>query len=122
VEQFVEVHEDDDAKYKRTLEVLGKWHQTGQILIFCEKQQQVDELFRRLMDAGYPALTLHGGMDQTDRDFTINDFKSGLRSLMVATSVCARGLDVKELVSVYYYVYGTYSLNRFVSRVVCALE
>lgn len=35
-----------------------------------------------------------------DREFTIQDFKKGLRTLMIATSVCARGLDIKELVLV----------------------
>lgn len=65
--------------------------------------QAVDNLFRQLIDAGYPCLALHGGMDQSDRDFTIADFKSKLRTLMVATSVVARGLDVKDLVLVVNY-------------------
>eukprot|EP00123_Amoebidium_parasiticum_P014927 comp22704_c0_seq1/m.35234 comp22704_c0_seq1/g.35234 ORF comp22704_c0_seq1/g.35234 comp22704_c0_seq1/m.35234 type:complete len:417 (-) comp22704_c0_seq1:31-1281(-) len=49
------------------------------------------------MRAGYPCLTLHGGMDQADRDSTLEDFKAGNITLMVATSVAARGLDVKKL-------------------------
>lgn len=43
------------------------------------------------------------GIDQYDRDSIINDFKSGACRLMVATSVAARGLDVKQLILVVNY-------------------
>lgn len=39
-------------------------------------------------------------MDATDREFTIYDFKKGVATIMVATSVCARGLDIKSIVLV----------------------
>ena len=48
-------------------------------------------------------MVLHGGHDQVDRDFTISDFKKAEKSLMVATSIAARGLDVKNLVLVINY-------------------
>ena len=50
-----------------------------------------------LMKAGYPCLSLHGGIDQQDRDSNIKDFKDGNIKLLIATSVAARGLDVKQL-------------------------
>lgn len=50
--------------------------------------------------AGYPCLSLHGGKEQTDRECTIQDFKAGVCNILVATSVAARGLDVRELVLV----------------------
>jgi ATP-dependent RNA helicase DDX46/PRP5 len=48
-------------------------------------------------------MSLHGGIDQYDRDSTIVDFKSGDMPLMIATSVAARGLDVKDLILVVNY-------------------
>jgi Helicase conserved C-terminal domain len=48
--------------------------------------------------SGYPCLSLHGGKDQSDRESTISDFKSNVCNVLVATSVAARGLDVKDLV------------------------
>lgn len=45
----------------------------------------------------YRCLALHGGMDQADRDSAIVDFKNGDIDILVATSVAARGLDVKRL-------------------------
>jgi len=46
---------------------------------------------------------LHGGMEQADRDYTIDDFKRKIRNIMVATSVAGRGLDVADLVLVVNY-------------------
>lgn len=50
--------------------------------------------------AGYPCLSLHGGKDQSDRECTIADFKAGVGNILIATSVAARGLDVRDLVLV----------------------
>merc|ERR1719228_429052 len=56
------------------------------------------------MNASYTSAgSLHGGIDQYDRDSTITDFKKGKLKILVATSVAARGLDVKELVLVVNY-------------------
>jgi ATP-dependent RNA helicase DDX46/PRP5 len=49
---------------------------------------------------GYPSLVLHGAMDPDDREFTIYDFKKGVINIMIATSVCARGLDIRSIVLV----------------------
>lgn len=65
---------------------------------------------------GYPALVLHGGQDQTDRDFTIQDFKDGVRNILIATSVAARGLDVKSVVLVINFVAPDY-LEDYVHRI-----
>jgi ATP-dependent RNA helicase DDX46/PRP5 len=54
--------------------------------------------------AKYSTLVLHGGQDQQDREYTIQDFKKGVRNIMVATSVCARGLDIKHIKVVVNYV------------------
>eukprot|EP01098_Paradermamoeba_levis_P013789 TRINITY_DN6376_c0_g1_i1.p1 TRINITY_DN6376_c0_g1~~TRINITY_DN6376_c0_g1_i1.p1 ORF type:complete len:480 (+),score=168.87 TRINITY_DN6376_c0_g1_i1:61-1440(+) len=96
IAQVVEVR-SEETKFRRLLEVLGEWYEKGSILIFVDRQESVDSLFRELMKAGYPALTLHGGKDQSDRDDTISDFKSKTQTILVATSVAARGLDVKDL-------------------------
>lgn len=56
--------------------------------------------FQDLLSHSYRALVLHGGVDQIDRDSTILDFKAGRVPIMVATSVAARGLDVKQLILV----------------------
>ena len=102
IEQIVEVR-SEETKFLRLLEILGEWSDKGSILIFVDKQVDADNLFKELLKFGYFPLLLHGGQDQVDRDGTISDFKKGVRTLMVATSVCARGLDVPAIVLVINY-------------------
>jgi ATP-dependent RNA helicase DDX46/PRP5 len=102
ITQLVEVREENE-KYLRLLQLLGVWYERGNVLIFTDTQQRTDTLFQDLTRSGYPALSLHGGKDQSDREVTISDFKQKVRTLMVATSVAGRGLDVPELVCVINY-------------------
>ncbi|XP_048480001.1 probable ATP-dependent RNA helicase DDX46 isoform X1 [Plutella xylostella] len=102
VEQHVAVLEED-AKFFKLLELLGLYSHLGSIIVFVDKQENADSLLKDLMKASYSCMSLHGGIDQFDRDSTITDFKSGKVKLLVATSVAARGLDVKQLVLVVNY-------------------
>ncbi|XP_068600305.1 probable ATP-dependent RNA helicase DDX46 isoform X2 [Brachionichthys hirsutus] len=102
VEQHVLVI-DEDKKFLKLLELLGHYQETGSVIIFVDKQEHADALLKDLMKASYPCMSLHGGIDQYDRDSIINDFKNGACRLMVATSVAARGLDVKQLILVVNY-------------------
>ncbi|KAJ4702357.1 putative Dead box ATP-dependent RNA helicase [Melia azedarach] len=96
ITQLVEVRPESE-RFLRLLELLGEWYEKGKILIFVHSQEKCDALFRDLLKHGYPCLSLHGAKDQTDRESTISDFKSNICNLLIATSVAARGLDVKEL-------------------------
>lgn len=96
ITQLVEVRPESD-RFLRLLELLGEWYEKGKILIFVHTQDKCDSLFKDLLKHGYPCLSLHGAKDQTDRESTISDFKTNVCNLLVATSIAARGLDVKEL-------------------------
>lgn len=103
-----EVHQnviviEEDKKLFKLLELLGIYHEEGAALVFVDKQEHADELMKQLMKHAYPCMALHGGIDQYDRDSTITDFKNGVFKCMVATSVAARGLDVKHLILVVNY-------------------
>jgi ATP-dependent RNA helicase DDX46/PRP5 len=106
VTQIVEVREEE-SKFVRLLEILGQFYndesEDARTLIFVDKQEAADNLLRDLIRRGYMCLSLHGGKDQLDRDSTISDFKSGVSNILVATSVAARGLDVKQLKLVVNY-------------------
>ncbi|XP_023994824.1 probable ATP-dependent RNA helicase DDX46 [Salvelinus sp. IW2-2015] len=102
VEQHVLVIEEDQ-KFLKLLEILGHYQEKGSVIIFVDKQEHADGLLKDLMKASYPCMSLHGGIDQYDRDSVINDFKNGACRLMVATSVAARGLDIKQLILVVNY-------------------
>jgi ATP-dependent RNA helicase DDX46/PRP5 len=108
IDQRVEVR-DEDTKFNRLLEILGEMGQMYpdepdfRVLIFVERQEAADDLFRELLNRGYLSSSLHGGKDQVDRQEAIRNFKNGDIPIIVATSVAARGLDVKELKLVINY-------------------
>ncbi|KAE8135460.1 Pre-mRNA-processing ATP-dependent RNA helicase prp5 [Aspergillus pseudotamarii] len=107
ITQIVEVR-DEDKKFIRLLELLGNLYSSDEnedarALIFVERQEGADTLLRELMRKGYPCMSIHGGKDQIDRDSTIEDFKAGIFPVLIATSVAARGLDVKQLKLVVNY-------------------
>lgn len=105
ITQIVEIR-DEKSKFNRLLELLGELYKDDddvRSLIFVERQEKADELLRELLRKGYGCMSLHGGKDQVDRDSTISDFKSGVCPVMIATSVAARGLDVKQLKLVVNY-------------------
>ena len=97
VAQFVCIAESEEDKFKALLRLLSEWYGHGQILIFVATRSGVDALFSKLCDSGYFALTLHGGINQIDRDFTMIDFKNKSKTILICTSVASRGLDVEDL-------------------------
>lgn len=105
ITQLIEIHEEED-KMKRVLELLGEVthnDENARALIFVEQQGNADVMMINLQRFGYPTVSVHGGRDQIDRDTAITDFKAGVVPVMVATSVAARGLDVKQLKLVINY-------------------
>ncbi|CAH1112047.1 unnamed protein product [Psylliodes chrysocephalus] len=102
VEQHIVILEEDQ-KFLKLLELLGIYQELGSIIVFVDKQENADILLKELMKAAYNCMSLHGGIDQFDRDSTIVDFKNGKVKLLIATSVAARGLDVKQLILVVNY-------------------
>ena len=103
VSQYVHIV-DDEKKFLKLLEILGEFIKDGVAIIFVDKQEHADSLLKDLMNASYTSCgSLHGGIDQYDRDSIMTDFKSGKIKVLVATSVAARGLDVKELELVVNY-------------------
>ncbi|KAI1489733.1 P-loop containing nucleoside triphosphate hydrolase protein [Biscogniauxia mediterranea] len=105
ITQVVEIREEN-TKFLRLLELLGELYdkdEDARTLVFVERQEKADDLLKELLRKGYPCMSIHGGKDQIDRDSTIEDFKHGVVPILIATSVAARGLDVKQLKLVVNY-------------------
>jgi ATP-independent RNA helicase DbpA len=72
-------------------------------LIFCNTKQQTIQLMDALNDIGFSALALNGDMEQAERDQVLIQFVNQSCSILIATDVAARGLDIKELPAVINY-------------------
>jgi len=66
-------------------------------IVFCTTKQQCDEMAEDLGNRGFSALALHGDLEQRDRDSVLVRFGNQSCSILVATDVAARGLDIKSL-------------------------
>ena len=66
-------------------------------IIFCRTRRGVEALTRKLRRAGYDADALHGGFTQARREEVLRAFRERRLSLLVATEVAARGLDIEDV-------------------------
>ncbi len=72
-------------------------------LIFCRTKSDVDSVVTHLIDRGYDAESIHGDISQSQRERTLDKFKSRRVNILVATDVAARGIDVINLTHVINY-------------------
>eukprot|EP00591_Stephanopyxis_turris_P016391 CAMPEP_0195538280 /NCGR_PEP_ID=MMETSP0794_2-20130614/49441_1 /TAXON_ID=515487 /ORGANISM="Stephanopyxis turris, Strain CCMP 815" /LENGTH=357 /DNA_ID=CAMNT_0040672249 /DNA_START=2166 /DNA_END=3239 /DNA_ORIENTATION=- len=97
VTQCVEVCSDED-KYRNLLRYLREnLTQKDRVLVFVETKKGCDMLTRSLRMDGFQARAMHGDKSQEERDWVLREFKGGQASLLVATDVAARGLDVDDI-------------------------
>jgi ATP-independent RNA helicase DbpA len=72
-------------------------------LVFCNTRAECQEVATALNRAGFTALAIHGDLEQRERDQVLVRFANRSASVLVATDVAARGLDIKELAAVINY-------------------
>jgi len=71
--------------------------QENKTIIFAETKRKVDSITRAMRRDGWPAMCIHGDKAQPERDWVLNEFRSGKAPILVATDVAARGLDVDDV-------------------------
>jgi ATP-dependent RNA helicase DeaD len=72
-------------------------------LVFCKTKVDVDRVAKHLYERGYDADALHGDMSQALREKVLAKFKKRIITILVATDVAARGIDIQELTHVINY-------------------
>ena len=72
-------------------------------VVFCRTKLQCDEIGTKLQDRGYDAAALHGDLSQREREAILHKMKEHQLSVLVATDVAARGLDIQDLTHVINY-------------------
>jgi len=97
--------EEIDQRYLRVadyekleiLEKLIKHLGIDRAIIFCQMRETVDELTQQLKKAGFDVEAIHGQLSQARREQVLEAFRNWRLSLMVATEVAARGLDIEDV-------------------------
>ncbi|MBY8882573.1 DEAD/DEAH box helicase, partial [Actinacidiphila acidipaludis] len=69
----------------------------GRVILFLDTKRSADRLTKRLLSVGVRAAALHGGRSQPQRNRTLEQFKNGQVTALVATNVAARGIHIDDL-------------------------
>jgi len=88
----------DQEKYSKLLKYLKEnLSPKDRVLVFVETKKGCDMLTRSLRMDGFQARAMHGDKSQEERDWVLQQFKNCTSTLLVATDVAARGLDVDDI-------------------------
>ncbi|ONM27467.1 DEAD-box ATP-dependent RNA helicase 40 [Zea mays] len=112
--QYVEVVPPMD-KQRRLEQILGDQERGSKIIIFCSTKKMCDQLARGI-GRNFNAVSIHGDKSQAERDNVLNQFRTGRASVLVATDVAARGLDIKDIRVVINYDFPT-GIEDYVHRI-----
>ena len=97
---FFEV--DHEQRTEAVARILGHYCPEA-TLVFCNTKLECQELAETLVEQGFAALAIHGDLEQRERDQVLVRFANRSASVLVATDVAARGLDIKDLPAVINY-------------------
>jgi ATP-independent RNA helicase DbpA len=88
---------DQDMPRVTALQLLVLKHRPESTLVFCNTRRESQEVANQLHSRGFSALALHGDLEQPVRDETLVRFANKSTSVLVATDVAARGLDIDSV-------------------------
>jgi len=94
---------DDNRQRLQVLRLLLLEQRPQSAIVFCNTKRETQEVTDALKGYGFSALALHGDLDQKDRTQSLACFSNKSVSILVATDVAARGLDIESLDAVYNY-------------------
>lgn len=100
VQRFYDV--EPENKLDALAWLLGE-HKPESTMIFCNTRRDTQDVAAALDARGYSVLALHGDLEQRDRDEVLVRFANRSCSILVATDVAARGLDIEDLPLVVMY-------------------
>ena len=88
---------NDDAQRLTATRLILLEHRPDSAVVFCNTKKEVKEVAGELKRFGFSVLALHGDLDQIERDQALIQFANKSISILVATDVAGRGLDIEAL-------------------------
>ena len=102
-QRLVASHGKDYEKRAVLRDLIQKQEELKNAIIFCNRKLDVAELYRSLSRHGFSVGALHGDMDQSSRTKMLAGFKDNAITLLVASDVAARGLDIPDVSHVFNF-------------------
>lgn len=75
----------------------------NQAIIYCNTKRRVDELTDKLKEKEFTVSSMHGEMDQLQRDLIMREFRTGCTRILITTDLLSRGIDVQQVSVVINY-------------------
>ena len=106
IRQMVDIcqEEEKEGKLLNLLQEIAA-DRSNKIIVFVETKKKVEDILKSIRREGFAATSIHGDKSQPERDFVLTDFRTGKSSVLIATDVAARGLDVEDVKYVINYDY-----------------
>ena len=101
IEQFV--YQAHDLDKPEMIARILQGRQTTKVMVFCRTKRAAQRLTDDLVDRGFPASSLHGDLNQQARERALKKFRASTISVLVATDVAARGIDITGVSHVINY-------------------
>ena len=102
-QRLVACHNKDYEKRSTLRDLIRAQDELKNAIIFCNRKKDVADLFRSLERHGFSVGALHGDMDQRSRTTMLANFKANTITLLVASDVAARGLDIPDVSHVFNF-------------------
>jgi len=96
IRQYYVAVSNDHVKFD-VLKDLFEHLSVSQSIIYVNGVNRVIDLHRAMTDAGFSACCFHSGMTKTDREKTIQNFRTGAYRVMISSNITARGIDVQQV-------------------------
>ena len=93
-QEIVDVPNNEWAKREALRRLIKEAGEITNAIVFCNRKRDVDIVAKSLSKHGFNAAPLHGDLDQSVRTRTLDGFRSGEVTILVASDVAARGLDI----------------------------
>jgi ATP-independent RNA helicase DbpA len=94
---------DDEFARQQAVKLLLMAQQPTSAVIFCNMKKEVQSLAQELAQDGFSVIALHGDLEQRERDVALIQFANQSATILVATDVAARGLDIDSVEMVVNY-------------------
>jgi ATP-dependent RNA helicase RhlE len=98
-----QVYETSATSKRAVLAHLIRSRDMKQVLVFLRMKRDCNKLARELVRDGINATAIHSDRTQAEREQALSDFKEGRSTVLVATDIAARGIDIEELPFVINY-------------------
>lgn len=102
IRQFYIFVDKDEWKFETLCDLYNTVNVT-QAVIFCNTRRKVEQLHEQMTRQSFTVSSMHGDMEQSERDLIMREFRSGSSRVLITTDLLARGIDVQQVSLVINY-------------------